>query len=442
MTLLRDKWTRLMAEVPDIEIRTIAIQPAAAKPDDNASEASSPHSTSSSSSSSSQSHSTMPSSASQLPMRPYLVMDEEQQESDSQAAPDSRRPLAPVPTVPTRSGLKMGLFHKARLKCSGRKQKRKLPEHFYPEIVLPFQHFPDAMTVSMRPVRRPDDGECHGPALRTVELWRRLRAEAAVPVEGDGDAVMLSSLAVPRPSFEADSVHVIDRNTRSLLGILLASIGFESFRSDAMSMLKDLLLHHILATCRELGRRMQRGTEPILPALLHSLLPSPSSAPTDLARLRLYAHSFHPGRQARLQEAVERVIEWRLEQRERAYSMSMAEIDVVHAAPEAYDEQDDGDLDSVALDEEDLMALEPESNGPSPTSMPMSRSMLSADLTMPEPDLDIFGLRDATMSETAMTHELLALPKRTFDISASGLEGTLDPIQFIGEPPLKRLDDD
>lgn len=434
VTLLRDKWTRLMAEVPDIEIKTIAIQPVAVA--DNGSETSS------------QSHSTLPSSTSQLPLRNYLEDGDLEADSDSQMTTEPVQALEPPPLIPPRSSVKMGIFHKARLKCN-RKQKRKLSEMFYPEIALPFQHFPDPVTVTMRPVRRPVELAEVPPLLRTIELWRRLRIESALTIDGiDEDVPMASTLHLGRPSFEADSAQVIDRNTRALLGLLLASIGFEAFRNDAMSMLKDLLVQHILGICTQLSRRVVGTKEPVLESLRHALFPSQAAVSADITRLHLYAHNFVPGRQTRLEEAIERIITWRAEQRERAHNLSIAEIDVVHTPPEASED----DLDSVALDDEDLMALDtepPSQAPPQPSATTGPKSSLSAgyrdasDLALQDPDLDIFGLRDAAaMSESVMTHELLALPKRTFDVSASGLEGTLDPIQFIGEPPIERLDDD
>jgi hypothetical protein len=103
------------------------------------------------------------------------------------------------------------------------------------------------------------------------------------------------------------------------------------------------------------------------------------------------------------------------------------EIDVVRMDGHSQDDLDGGDdLESVALDDEDLVFDRP------------------AQQPRVDPDLDIFGLGgDGTMNESTMTSELLALPKRSFGISSSGLEaGGLDPIQFIGEPPLRRLDED
>lgn len=404
MTMLKDKWIRLMAEVPEIEIRIIA---AAATRTPGIMESSNDSSVS------------LSTSASQVRV-PYIHLDELLgYETDM----PSEVSLA---ALPERTSLKMGVYHKARLKAQKR-QKRRAKELFYPELVLPYQSFPDGWTISAKSkhISSSPSGEGVEEILVNFEYWRRLRLNCSYL--DDGDTVMSepSDMKPSVPIIDSDaSLPVLQRNIKSLIALMLVNIGFESVRSDALNMLKDLLLSKVSHLVDGLRRTFNtpQNTPPCVLANVRCALFSRDTR--EVQHLKLYATNFILGRRRRLDQALTKLSDFRTEQRERAYQMSLMEIDVVRMDGQSQDDLDGGDdLESVALDDEDLVLDRPA----------QTRGT----------DLDIFGIGDGTMNESTMTNELLALPKRSFDISSSGLEaGGLDPIQFIGEPPLRRLDED
>ncbi len=117
ITLLKDKWTRLMAEVPEIEIKTIAVQSHVTESVD-----------------SSQSFSSLSS----------LVTTE--LDYSSLTASDvhltlQTQTIKPMSIIPDRTTQKMGCYHKARLKATKRQRRKTNQDLFYPEVLFPFSIF-------------------------------------------------------------------------------------------------------------------------------------------------------------------------------------------------------------------------------------------------------------------------------------------------------------
>lgn len=309
VTMLRDKWVRLLAEVPEIEIRTVAVAPS-----DQASL------------SSSQSFSSLNSSVSHL-----TPLGSRRNDSFTQTMHDLDTQAAQTPApVEQRSAARMAAYHRARLRLL-RHPRRKAREPFYPELVFDQQLFPDGLTVLLRPPPRPRVQLV--PAVQaTMELWKRLK---------DPDA-MEAALDIQRPCFDSDCRLYLDRNIKAVLGHLLACLGFDACRTDALNLLRDALLHRVAELAGRLLAHVNADPVHRLAAVRRALFEEPSQG----LRLRLYAANFFAGRQARLSQALEAVGRHRAEQQERAQHPPAS------LAPPVPDEEPLSDFDDV--DEDDL----------------------------------------------------------------------------------------
>lgn len=415
--MLKEKWTKLMAEVPDIQIRVAATTQTGLS-ERSQSQMSIDSSTDAGGYTSEQHSmsSTRNPTASQIVVDPIIEVD----------SAHASRILSPSEcTVDARSSLGMGFYHRSRTRPSTRPASHRHPSQFRPELACPNQVFPDGMMAPVQ-IRQPDpppfDASRIDGLLANLEHWRRLWATRSAPLHAsrsfDLEAsqaeinVSLPRLAYEAPTFaSADCKVARERETKRVLGLLLAHEGFQSVKADALTLLMDLFLDRFasLATALNISFTGNQRRKSALLLLRQSLQLDGSSA-RSLAR---YTGTFLALRRRCLERACEAVQEAQRELRAAAASME-EEVDV-----EAVDDQQDllgEDDDLLDVDDEALLLGEDE------LPLPLTNDSDSPPSTI---NLAAISTTSVVTGSAISASDILLVPKRSLQI----------PLQ---QPPPKR----
>jgi hypothetical protein len=412
VTMLKEKWTKLMAEVPDIQIRVAAglsarsLSQLSVDSSTDAGGYTSAHSLSS----------TRNPTGSQIIVNPIVEID----------SAHASRILSPTDcTVDARSPLGMGFYHRSRTRPSTRPASHRHPSQFRPELACPNQIFPDAPIAAVQIARPPSDPPAFDVArvdglLANLEYWRRLWANRSAPLhasrsfdleasQADVDVAM-PKVAFDQPTFaSADCKVVRERETKRLLGLLLAHEGFQAVKADALTLLMDLFLDRFASLAVGLNKAFAGDHQQKSPLLLirQSLRLDGSR---DLAR---YTETFLAHRRRCLERACEAVQVARRELRAAAASIE-EEVDV-----EAVDDQQD-----VLGDDDDLLDVDDEALLLGEDELPLPPAN---DSDSPPSTINLAAISTTAVVASAISaSDILLVPKRSLQI----------PLQQ--QPPPKR----